>query len=61
MNFLPETAANKRARIWYMRDDNTVLWQAAFMPYDPIPFYRGFEPLRGSYTIHVVWAEGDEG
>ena len=56
--FLPDTASrNKPARVSYMKDDSTVLYAAAFMPYHPIPFYRGLYPLPRPYTIHIEWIE----
>jgi hypothetical protein len=58
MEFLPETAApNSVARIWYMRGDSTVLWRADFHPHNPIPFYRGIDPLPVPHTTHIEWTE----
>jgi len=56
--FLPETASpNDPARVWYMSGDSKVLWQAVFTTRQPIPYYRGLDPLPGPYTVHLEWTE----
>jgi hypothetical protein len=57
-SFLPgEASSSRMARLWYMRNDSTIIYREAFRTCDPIPWYRG-PPISGEYTVHLEWTQG---